>query len=280
MRRYHIVTIYNDAAQLAAMRATFVAAGFDDGRARFTPLDNRGANRFDPYAVLAAMAGGTDDMAGDEPCVILCHQDARLNLGDGVATLDAIVDRLDAVDPSWAVLGNAGVNYRRQGRRWLDDPDGAHRSSPDAEACMSLDENFLVLRRGRIPRPTPGLSGFHLYATDLVLNAALAGRRSYVVPFLLTHLSGGDVASAAFAAARAAFESAWADRLLVGIVNTTCAHFVLSRRPAVRWLLHRWRVRAVLAWCGLTLAVTWRDCVGLGRTSSLRLRRRVIVGAI
>ena len=91
---YEIVTIFNDPAQYAAMRATFAAAGFDDHRARFTPLDNSGGNRFDPYAVLATIVGG-----GREPYVILCHQDVRLDLGDGVAELDAVLARVERGDP-------------------------------------------------------------------------------------------------------------------------------------------------------------------------------------
>ncbi len=278
MRTYQIATLHTDPAQYAAMRASFEAAGFVAPRARFTPLDNSAGNRFDPYAVLAAIAGGgggVPAVSGDEAVVILCHQDVRLDLGDGLAALDAVVDRVDAADPNWAVLGNAGVNYRRQQRWWLDDPGGRFRTARGVEACQSLDENFLVLSRRRLARPTAGLSGFHLYATDAVLNAAVAGRRSYVVPFLLTHLSVGKADSPEFRLACRQFEAAWTPRLVVGIVTTSCAYFKLSRWAAVRWLLDRWRARAVLAWCGLTLAPAWWDCLGVTRASSLRLQHRL-----
>ncbi len=270
MRTYEVATIFNDPAQYAAMRASFEAAGFVAPRVRFTPMDNSAANRFDPYAVLAAFAAG-----GGADVLILCHQDVRLDLGDDAAALDGVIGRIEAADPDWAVLGNAGVNYRRDRRGWLNDPGGRERTAPVPESCLSLDEDFLVVRRHAAPPTTPGLSGFHLYGTDVVLNAALAGRRSYVVPFLLTHLSSGNATSADFRRACDRFEAAWNGRLLVGVVNTTCAYFVLSRRPAVRWLLRRWRARAVLGWCGLTFAVAWPDCLGLTRSSSLRLRRRL-----
>ena len=271
MSTFEIVTIFNDPAQYAAAAASFVAAGFTPGRARFTPLDNSCENRHDPYAVL----GGIAASAGPEPYVILCHQDVRLDLGDGCDRLASLVARVEAADPDWAVLGNAGVNYRRQPRWWLDDPRGQHRTAPVPEAVISLDENFLVLHRGQVAAPTPGLAGFHLYATDLVLNAALTGRRSYVVPFLITHLSAGNLTSPEFDRAAVRFDAAWQARVAVGVVNTTCTYFVLSRWRSVRWLLRQWRVRAALAWCGLTLAPHWWGCLGVGRGSSLRLAGRL-----
>jgi hypothetical protein len=271
MRRFEIVTIFNDPAQYAAAAASFDAAGFSAEQARYTPCDNSNDNRFDPYAVIDALGTSADP----EPYVIVCHQDVRLDLGDGIGQLDRLIARVEASDPDWAMLGNAGINFQREGRHWLNQPGEQARSAPVPEACMSLDENFLVFHRKRAPRMTPGLTGFHLYGTDAVLNAAIAGRRSYVVPFLLTHLSRGSPESAGFRTACREFEAAWNPRLTVGIINTTCVNFFLSRWRIGRFLISRWRLRDAMARRGITFAPHVWNCVGIGAASSLRLARQI-----
>ena len=271
MRSYDVVTIFNDPAQYGAMAETFRAAGFGPDRARFVPCDNSTGNDFDPFGVIRSLA----DTAGGR-VVILCHQDVRLDCGDGVAELDAILDTIDAADPDWAVLGNAGVNYHRLARRWLNSPGEPGRTAPVPESCLSLDENLLIFNPRRPPAVSPGLSGFHLYGTDAVLNAAMTGRRCYVIPFLLTHLSKGNVDSPEFKAACRAFSAAWSPRLFLGIINTTCANFVLSRRRRICFVINRfWRIRHGLARLGVTFAPHWWNALGLGRASGSRLARRI-----
>jgi hypothetical protein len=56
----------------------------------------------------------------------------------------------------------------------------------------ALDENFLLIKNEAYLKVSNDIQGFHLYATDLVLQAELSGYSSFVIPFNLTHKSRGN----------------------------------------------------------------------------------------
>ena len=233
----HIATIANDLAAYAALRRSMELAGFDEQRCRFTLFDNSASNQFEPHGVLRSLP--TD---GDEPYVILCHQDLEFGPEATADRLLQRVEQLNAQHPRWAVAGNAGTTPRGRYVLHLDEPTGSYRATTLPARVISLDENFLVLRRSRFPRVSPGLSGFHLYGTDLVLNAMLAGDQAYVIDVALRHLSAGNPASAAFNTARDQLMDHWRNNLLLGVVRTMCTGFCLSRWS---WLdrLMNWQPR-------------------------------------
>ena len=188
----------------AGMRASFEAAGFT----RFTDVRDG-----EPYSEITRLG------QSDEGPVMLVHQDVRLDRGHGAADLDAVLDRLTATDPLWSVAGNAGGT--RAGDTLL------HLRSPAYElwrddlpvAVTSLDENLLILRPARRPRCTAGLSGFHLYGTDVCLNAARDGSSCYVIDFRVTHLSMGN--KHGYEESSRAFRRAWRFKSRPRYVRTT-----------------------------------------------------------
>jgi hypothetical protein len=233
---FSVCTLVTDPAQHAAMRASFEAHGFTPDVAEFLHLDNSEGNRWDAYAGLAKLL---EDARGAH--VILCHQDVRL-IGDGAAALASRLAALDARDPDWAIAGNAGATEEGALVIRISDPHGADtRRGTFPARVESLDENFLVVRRDAGLRPSPELKGFHLYGTDLCLQARRRGRTAWVIDFHLRHLSAGRV-DRGFLAEQAGFERHWGrlfGRALV--IRTTCTRLTL-RTGIVADLLARWRL--------------------------------------
>ena len=238
-RLFHIVTLFNQPAQYAGMRQSFEAAGFTGERARYTGYDNSAANLHDPYAILRGLADG-----GPEPYVVFCHQDVRLDLGHGYDQLAAQAAMLDARHRRWVVAGNAGVGNGDRVYVHLNQPAGAFREPNLPVNTRSLDENFLLLRRGGTrPFCSPGLQGFHLYATDVCLNAIARGGTAHIIDFLLTHLSDGNPDTPSFRAAMTQLTAFWNRFFLVAYVRTPCAEFSLTCSRIIRYLLYKRPVR-------------------------------------
>jgi hypothetical protein len=248
MRMFQIATIVNNRQMYGEMRLSMEHAGFSDAACRFTEFDNTSANHHDPFQVLHNLRAD-----GDEPYIIFCHQDI---LFSQTSTMAILVDRLAALerlDPNWALAGNAGGDARGNAVLQLDDPTGQNRWPHLPCRVVSLDENFLVLRRSHYVLPTPQLSGFHLYGSDLALNALLVHRTSYVIDFLLTHRSAGVPDSPDFRLSEQRFVNAWRHQLLWGIIKTTCTVMFISTLESVeRWLAAK-PVQALLGRHGMTL---------------------------
>jgi len=158
---------------------------------------------------------------------VLCHQDLRL-IEDGADRLEAVLSELEARDAGWAVAGNAGGTGLGRLAMRISDPHGENRrigSLP--ERAMSLDENFLVLKRSARIGLSRDLTGFHFYGADLCLAADIMGHSAYVIDFHLRHLSDGRI-SPAFYQARAAFRAKWSRALRPRWMQTTCGVMRLS----------------------------------------------------
>jgi len=220
--RYTIATLINDPSQYAAMRASFEAGGFTGADCEYLFIDNSKSNRACAYRGLDAMLS---EARGS--LVILCHQDVRL-LSDDRTTLDARLANLSQRDADWALAGNAGALAAGRLALRITDPHGANQHMGTLPArVMSLDENFIVVRRSARVGFSRNLSGFHLYGADLCLNAAMAGYSAYVIDFHLAHLSAGNK-SDAFAAAERAFRDKWNKALSPRWMQTTCTLVHLS----------------------------------------------------
>lgn len=209
--KFSFVTLVTKPDQYAEMIESFRQKGFDDSCAEYLYVDNSQHNALDGFSGLTALineATGT--------YIICVHQDVIASDGD-LATLDAELRKLDALDPTWAVAGNAG----RRGERYfmaISDPRGDDQFHGPLPAKVDvLDENFIVLKASAMVAPSIDLSGFHLYGVDLCLQAQGRGYSCYAIEFRLTHLSKGLV-DQSYLECREAFESKlekhWQPRLL------------------------------------------------------------------
>ncbi|HSI11444.1 MAG TPA: hypothetical protein VK961_05345, partial [Chthoniobacter sp.] len=184
----------------------------------------------------------------EEPYLILCHQDIRLNPEHNIEQLTAALEHLDQVDPSWMVAGNAGFDFGGGHVLNLDDPGGCGRDKRLPRRVLSLDENLLILKAGTALKASADLEGFHLYGTDLCLNAFLAGGAAYVIDFLIIHLSPGNPNSQHYLDSLAAFKGKWRKHFTFCLVRTTCTQILLSRDPVVEMLLPRFGTVADFLW--------------------------------
>jgi hypothetical protein len=210
------------------MRKSFVEAGFSaDAFVRLTDGND------DPYAAITRIAR---ESSARYP--ILCHQDVRSDRGHGALELADALKVLDTTDPGWTVAGTAGVMRSGRGIRRLVDHGGGPTSESRGSLplpVVTLDENFLVLNRRRAPNCSTGISGFHLYGSDVCLHALASGGAAYVVDFPITHLGRGEVDST-FEPIENRFIEIWSERLLFCYLVTPIKTLFISRSKVLRRL--------------------------------------------
>jgi len=215
---YTIGTLVTNTDIYASMKASFLAGGFDEGSCEYLAIDNTGPTQTSAYRGLNSIL----DAARGE-LVILCHQDLML-IADGRAALDQRLAELTAFDPSWAVAGNAGGVAPGELSLRITDPHGRdQRIGGFPRRVVSLDENFLVVKRAARVGFSYDLTGFHLYGADIAMAAATMGYSAYVIDFHLEHLSPGNTRTTEFARSLATFETKWCRALRPRWVQTTCA---------------------------------------------------------
>ena len=227
--RYSICSIVTRPAEYAEMLATFDRGGFKAGvNTEFLYLDNSTANQFEAYSgynlFLRAARG---------QYIILCHQDLLL-LEDGIARLDAIIAELDAIDPAWALFGNGGGIWPNKIAVRMSDKFGENQSigGPFPVPCLSLDENFIVVRADTNLALSRDLSGFHFYGTELCIVAAHLGYNAYVVDFHLYH-KGAATQDKTFFEIRKAMIEKYSRLAGSRMFTTTCSEFVVTPWPVL-----------------------------------------------
>lgn len=221
-KRFTIATLVNNRTHYDEMLASFEDGGFDRRDCEYLFVDNTGSEQTCAFRGLDRLLA---EATGDY--VILCHQDVRI-VDDGRHELESRLAQLDALDPMWAIAGNAGgVAAGRLAIR-ITDPHGANQKVGTLPAkVMSLDENFMVVKRAARLSFSRDLSGFHFYGADLCLVADVLGHTTYVIDFHLEHLSGG-LKGASFEAMERAFCAKWGHALRPRLLQTTCSLVTLS----------------------------------------------------
>ena len=220
--RFHFFTLLTKNEQYARMRESLTAAGFDEVSI-YTALDNREGNVHEPYSAITEAV-----RTAQAPYVVFCHQD--LLFGEGPNALLTRIEELNTLDPRWAIIGNTGYTPRFDLAVCLDDPTGSQLSDNLPARVVTLDENLLVIRRDAGVGCSPEMSGFHLYATDLCLNAYMRGRSAYVVEFRVDHLTGAlDYTGLHDLAGR--FRRVWRRRIRGALLMTPSMVLLFSRVP-------------------------------------------------
>lgn len=136
-----------------------------------------------------ALNAGID--ASNSAVIVLAHQDVYLPRG-WIDELCRQIDALNRNEPKWAVLGVIGIRVTGEvvGRVWstgLRRVVGKRIAAPTE--VVSIDECLIVLRRSSGLRFDPHLPNWHLYATDIILEARKRGYSAFVVDAPVIHNS-------------------------------------------------------------------------------------------
>lgn len=184
---YSICTLVTRKAEYEQMLNSFLTKGFDEETCEYLYADNSTKNLFDAYSAINLFL-----KQAKGKYVIICHQDILINKDD-IHVLRKCLATLDQKDSNWAVCGNAGAAGPNHIVYHISYPDGTFMNKGNFPLKVSsLDENFLLIKNDACLKVSGNLKGFHLYATDLVLQAELNGFNSYVIPFNITHKSRGN----------------------------------------------------------------------------------------
>jgi hypothetical protein len=232
-RPFSICTLVTDHVAYDRMRQSFRRAGFTETDTEYLYLDNSAGNVADGYAGLNHFL-----RAAVGRYVIICHQDVALDFDDR-AVLERCIADMDARDPDWAVLGNAGYGDFAENLCRVSDPWGDNRKHGGLPCkARSLDENFLVVKNAANLALSHDLQGFHLYATDLCAIARILGWNSYVVDFHLRHMSGG-YGSEKLLAAKRSFIAKYARHVKPFALRTQCTQLIVTGSALWNRILNR-----------------------------------------
>jgi Glycosyltransferase like family len=172
--------------------------------------------------------------------VVFAHQDVYLPQG-WLASLRRALDLLSKADPNWGVLGVWGVN------RSCDDGTGflycagLQRRLGNAfegfREVRSLDEVLLIIRKSSNLRFDEQLPGFHMYGTDICLEARRRGMKSYAIPaFCIHNTNGYRMLPWQFWRCYLFMRRKWKSDLPIA---TSCTEITFGCWPMIRWNITR-----------------------------------------
>jgi hypothetical protein len=216
---YSICTLVTDWSEYEIMKASFVEAGFDGNSTEYIVADNTKGNSFDAYEALNRFLSEARGAV-----TILVHQDVRCI--DSKMRLDQILKDLSKQHEKWAVCGNAGANGYHREFTYLNNAGKEIKTVNQPEIVNSLDENFLVVNSRYRFGLSYNIGDFHFYGTDLAQHAMFSGLQCYVIPFLVNHLSLGNLE--ALEKATKGFVASYGTKFESRFVQTTCTKFYLS----------------------------------------------------
>jgi len=175
--------------------------------------------------------------------IVFLHHDVYLPLGWDDLLRQRIAE-VEAVDPNWALLGAFGIamDSRAYGPVWSSSIDFIAGLMPLAPVpVQSFDELLFVLRRGSGLRFDAGLTGWHMYGTDIVCQARAKGLGAYSVALPLIHNDGyKETLDANFEAAFRYMARKWSNMLPL---KTPVVKITRSARDLYKWRWNLWRSR-------------------------------------
>ncbi|MBC6111029.1 hypothetical protein ACFOG5_18285 [Pedobacter fastidiosus] len=184
---FSICTLVTRKTEYEEMLQSFLDKGFNQNRCEFLYADNIAKNNHDAFSAINQFF-----RQAKGKYIIICHQDILINK-DSYTELKSCLKELDEKDPTWGVCGNAGAAGPNYIVYHISYPDGSFMNKGNFPLQVTgLDENFLLIKNSANLKVSNNLDGFHLYGTDLVLQAELNGYSSYVIPFNLIHKSRGN----------------------------------------------------------------------------------------
>ena len=135
----------------------------------------------------AAYNSGLDEAVND--LVVFIHQDMYLP-ADWVHNVVASIRALEASGENWGVVGCSGVTRERRaglGQIYSTGLGVIGMPLQQPTPVDTLDEIVLVIRKSRGLRFDPDVPGYHMYGTDICLEARSRGMRSFSIQAFCVH---------------------------------------------------------------------------------------------
>lgn len=232
MYKYSICTLVTDFVQYAQMKKSFISAGFIND-CEFYFIDNSKNNSLDGYTGINYFVNQSN-----AKYTIICHQDILIN-HDHREKLDNVLEELDKIDPKWGIAGNAG-GYHDLNELFcnLNDRFTQYREINLPQLVLSLDENFLIINASENICCSNDLYGFHMYGTDLCLQAFLKGNKSYVIDFYISHLGCGAI-NQAFHDAKQNLINKYSNLFRDIYIKTTCSEIFISNSQIKKYIFNK-----------------------------------------
>jgi hypothetical protein len=215
---FAIATLVTSREEYAVMKNSFIECGFSDN-CEYLIADNVEKNSLDAYQAIAGFL-----KTNRAKYLIVVHQDVRCI--DSRDDLLQCLQQLSLLDNNWAICGNAGAYGYHNDMIHIQNNGKIVKSNNLPARANSLDENFLVIKTSTAITISPDLTGFHLYGTDLAIIADFLGYSCYVIPFMVNHLSLGNLVE--LKKQVPSFVSIYGHKLRNRYIQTPCTSFYLS----------------------------------------------------
>ena len=167
--------------------------------------------------------------------IVFAHQDVFLPPG-WTRCFSEVITTLTEMDPNWGVVGLFGVKSCGEGRGFVYSTGLSRfvgRPFKTPIQVRTLDELLLVVRKSSGLRFDERLPGFHLYGTDICLQAEKLNMRNYVIPCFALHNSVGvKWLPWSFWKAYLYLRKKWRERLPI---RTPCTTIAYSCMPVAKY---------------------------------------------
>jgi hypothetical protein len=226
---FSICTMVNDWVKYEAHQQSWLKMGFGGKDCEFLVSDNSTSNKLDGFQSSRLFL---NEARGQY--IIMAHSDSHPKTSKD--KLLKLLHRLEAFDPKWAVVGNAGANEMGPGilAHGLEMPNVLLKNGVKRyQLAHTLDENLLIVKAEARLSLSYDLGGFHLYGLDLCDVARRLGRTCYVVPMRWRHDSHGTL-NTDFYQKVSEFESKMRNYRRPKIWGTTCTYLTVSQSPLAR----------------------------------------------
>lgn len=226
---FTICTMVNNWPKYKKFQKQWKKKGFGGKDCEFLVCNNVGKNSMDGFE-----AGRVFLEEAQGHYVILAHLDSRpLETKKGILK---ILAKLDAKDPKWAIVGNAGVHHPTGesiilGLTMPGCPAPRHKT--DFVPVQAMDENLLIIRADARLTFSHDLKGYHFYGLDLCDLARRLGRTAYVAKLRWYHNSHGTL-NREFHQAKQRMEVKMSHYRGPKLLGTNCAFLSFSRSPFLR----------------------------------------------
>ena len=217
-KTFSICTLVTNKKLYTSMIESYYNAGFDD--CEFLYIDNSENNKTDAYSGLNLMLSKASGKY-----IILCHQDILIK--DNISQLENKLNELEKLDPNWAIVGNAGGVSPGNFSLYLEVPENKIRLGIFPNKVQTLDENWMLIKASTRLGFSNDLSGFHLYGTDICLQAEILGYNSYVIEYLLRH-DGKGIQDPTFKKCKDALIKKYSSIFNNKIIQTTCCQIEIN----------------------------------------------------